>query len=160
MGFQVGDKVIHLSHGLGEIVNIEPRTIGDNLMDCYVVRTPQLTIWTPVDEERNHNLRMPTSPDEFEDLFAILGGPGEVLEQDRILRKDHLLSQLRDGQLTSICKVVRDLCHYKRAAKLNDQEKSILERATNSLLAEWVYSLGVSSSQAEQEMGILLGEPA
>jgi CarD family transcriptional regulator len=156
MGFHIGDKVIHLSHGLGEIVDIEEKTIGDHPMDCYVVRTPQMTIWTPVDDEKQHNLRMPTPPDEFEDLFGILTSPGEKLTEDRILRKDQLLSQMRDGQLASICRVVRDLTIYRRSTKLNDQEKSILDRAMNSLLAEWTYSLDVPLIQAQQSMEELL----
>jgi RNA polymerase-interacting CarD/CdnL/TRCF family regulator len=75
-----------------------------------------------------------------------------------VLRKDQLMAQVRDGQLASICRVVRDLTHFKLSKKLNDQEKSILERATNSLLTEWTYSLGMSMNQAHQAMMNLLGE--
>ena len=75
-----------------------------------------------------------------------------------MLRKDQLMAQMKDGQLASICRVVRDLTNFKRSKKLNDQEKSILERATNSLLTEWAYSLGMPLNQAEQAMMSLLGE--
>jgi RNA polymerase-interacting CarD/CdnL/TRCF family regulator len=64
---------------------------------------------------------------------------------------------MKDGQLASICRVVRDLTHFQRSTKLNDQEKSILERAIKSLLTEWTYSLGVPLSQAHQSMMNLLG---
>ena len=63
---------------------------------------------------------------------------------------------MRDGQLASICRVVRDLTQFKRSKKLNDQETSILERATNSLLTEWSHSLGMSESQAHLAMTKLL----
>ena len=68
------------------------------------------------------------------------------------------MTQMRDGQLASICKVVRDLTHFKRNGKLNDQEKYILERAEKSLLTEWTYSLGLPLSQAHQAMTSMLGE--
>jgi len=64
---------------------------------------------------------------------------------------------LRDGQLASICRVVRDLTHFQRKTKLNDQERSILDRATKSLLAEWTYSLGIPINQAHQAMDNMLG---
>jgi RNA polymerase-interacting CarD/CdnL/TRCF family regulator len=158
MGFHVGDKVIHCTHGLGEIFQIEQKTICGHLTNCYVVRTPDLMIWIPVDDLQQHCLRLPAQPEEFVGLFAILNGPSEQLQEDRLLRKDQLLAQMRDGQLASICRVVRDLTNFKRSKKLNDQETSILERATNSLLTEWAHSLGMSQNQAHLAMINLLGE--
>ena len=158
MDFQIGDKVIHSTYGLGEIVFIEEKIIHDRPTNCYVFRTNDLTIWIPIDELHQNSLRMPTLPNEFKSLFSILTSPGEPLPEDRALRKDQLIEHMKNGQLKSICQVVRDLTHFKRIKKLNDQEKSILERATNSLLTEWIYSLGVSRAQAEHAMMQLLNE--
>lgn len=158
MGFHVGDKVIHWSHGLGEIVRIEEKIIRDHPTNCYVVRTRDLTVWIPIDDLDQQSLRLPAQPDEFVRLFTILTDPSEKLVQDRVQRKDQLMSQMRDGQLASICRVVRDLTYFKTSKKLNDQEKSILERATNSLLTEWSYSLGTPMDQAHEAMVNLLGK--
>jgi RNA polymerase-interacting CarD/CdnL/TRCF family regulator len=154
--FHIGDEVIHATHGLGKIVHIEEKDIHDEATSCYVVRTPDLTIWVPVENNQQNNLRVPTSPTEFETLFEILSSPGAPLPEDRLERKNYLSAQLRDGQLASICKVVRDLTHFMRTSKLNDQERSILERATKSLLMEWAYSFQVPASQAQQSMESLL----
>ena len=158
MSFQIGDKVIHWAHGLGEIVDIEEKTVHGHQASCYVFRTSTLTIWIPIDDLPQHSLRSPTMPDDFGRLFTILTGPSEMLQEDRVMRKDQLMAQMRDGQLASICRVVRDLTHFKRSKKLNDQEKNILEQATNSLLTEWTYSLGLPLNQAQQEMMTLLGQ--
>ena len=114
MGFKIGDKVIHWTYGLGEIVRIEEKPINDNLTNCYVFQTSDMTIWIPIDEVQQHSLRQPTKPDEFVRLYDILGSPGEKLDEDRVMRKNQLMMQLKDGQLASICKVVRDLTYYKR----------------------------------------------
>jgi CarD family transcriptional regulator len=156
MSFQIGDKVIHWTYGLGEITQVEEKPINGQLTNCYVVQTSDMTIWIPIDEMQQHSLRKPTSPDEFVSLYAILKSPGEQLQEDRVLRKNELMTQMRDGQLASICKVVRDLTHYKRKSKLNDQERYILERAEKSLLTEWTYSLGLPTSQAHEQMTSLL----
>jgi CarD family transcriptional regulator len=158
MGFHIGDKVIHSTYGLGEIVRIEEKVINDRPTNCYVVRTNELTIWIPINDLHQHSLRMPTLPDEFKRLFSILTSPSKALPDDRALRKDQLIAQMKDGQLSSICQIVRDLTNFKRIKKLNDQEKSILDRATNSLLTEWIYSLGVSPHQAQNAMMKMLGE--
>ncbi len=156
MAFQIGDKVIHSMHGLGEIVNIEKMLIHDRETNCYVVRTPELTVWIPIDDIQQHSLRTPTSPEEFTRLFTILTSPSETLPENRVVRKEVLMAQLKDGQLASICRIVRDLRHFLRTAKSNDQEKSILERATKSLLAEWTYSFNVPMLQAQQAVEKLL----
>lgn len=159
MGFEIGDKVIHWAHGLGEIVQIEERIIGEQFTNCYVVKTPSLTIWVPINEMQQHSLRHPTSPEEFAKIFTILKGPGETLLEDRVLRKNQLMAQMNGGQLLPICQVIRDLTHLKLSKKLNEVEKSILERATNSLLTEWAYSMEVTLVQAHQAMLSLLTLP-
>ena len=158
MSFEIGDKVIHWTFGLGEVVQIEEKVIREKSADYYVVRTPDLTIWIPIDNPNQHSLRIPTSPKEFDKLFAILSNLGEALPEDREMRKNQLMANLKDGQLASVCRVIRDLVWYRRTKKLNDQERNILERAKKSLLSEWEYSLGVSPIQAQQGMMKLLGE--
>jgi CarD family transcriptional regulator len=156
MDFQVGDTVIHSIHGLGEVVNIEERMIHERVKSCYVVRTNNLTIWVPVDNGDQHSLRAPSSKTEFESLFTVLHSPNEPLPEDRMERKRLLLDLLKDGQLSSIFRVVRDLSRFGNKKKLSDEDKALLERAINSLLTEWVFSLSVPISQARQQMGELL----
>jgi len=156
MSFQIGDKVIHCVFGLGEITQIEEKPINGQLTNCYVVKITDLTIWIPIDDLQQNSLRLPTLPEEFVKVLPILSSPNEILEDDRVLRKHQLIEQLRDGQLASICRVVRDLTHFQQNSKLNDQEKSILERAINTLLAEWSLSLGTPVNLAHQAMESML----
>ena len=129
MSFQIGDTVIHWNYGLGRIALIEERILRGQPTECYVFKTPELTIWIPIDSTDPASLRNPTPADGFEPLFTILSSPGDPLPTDRMLRKDHLRSQMKGGQLESICRVIRDLEFFKRSAKLNDQETAILEQA-------------------------------
>ncbi|MFZ0533145.1 MAG: CarD family transcriptional regulator [Anaerolineales bacterium] len=156
MGFQIGDKVIHCSFGLGDITAIEEKTINGHSTNCYVVSITDMTVWIPIDDLQQNSLRAPTPPEEFIKTLPILTSPTENLLEDRVLRKNQLTEQLKDGQLASICRVVRDLTHYQRNSKLNDQEKSILERAVRSLLTEWTLSLGTPFNQAHQAMESML----
>jgi len=156
MSFQIGDKVIHCSFGFGEITQIELKTINGEAENCYVVQMSDMTIWIPIDDSEQTYLRVPTPPKEFMETLPIFTSPNENLSEDRVLRKKNLSDRLKDGQLSSICRVVRDLSYYRRGSKLNDQEKSILERAINSLLAEWTFTLGTTQLQAHQAMDSML----
>jgi RNA polymerase-interacting CarD/CdnL/TRCF family regulator len=157
MGFRIGDKVIHCTFGLGEITQIEAKVINGHLANCYVIQLTDMTIWVPMDDSGQSTLRVPTPPDEFIKTLPILSSPNESLLEDRVLRRKQLIDQLKDGQLSSICRVVRDLSHYQRNSKLNDQEKSILDRAVRSLLTEWTFTLGTNQHQAHQTMESMLG---
>jgi RNA polymerase-interacting CarD/CdnL/TRCF family regulator len=158
MVFGIGERVIHCTFGLGEITHIEEMIINGTHANCYVVHIDDMTIWVPVDDPDQTSLRRPTPPEEFLQTLPILTSQKENLLEDRVLRKKQLTDQLKDGQLASICRVVRDLYHYKRSSKLSDQEKSILERAEKSLLTEWTFSMGTSPHLAHQEMESLLAE--
>jgi len=156
MGFRIGDRVIHCTFGLGEITQIEEKVINGGSVKCYVVQMSDMTIWVPMDDPGQNSLRVPTPPDEFIKTLPILTSPNESLLEDRVLRKKQLSDQLKDGQLASICRVVRDLRYYQRKSKLNDQEKSILDRAVKSLLTEWTFSLGTPHNQAYLAMENML----
>ncbi len=156
MGFQIGDKVIHCTFGFGEIIKIEEKTINGGVENCFVVQMSDMTIWVPIDDSAQTSLRAPTSQKEFIETLPILTSPTENLVDDRVLRKKQLSDRLKDGQLSSICSVVRDLSSYQRKFMLNDQERSILDRAIKSLLTEWTFSLGTTQTQARQAMESML----
>ncbi|MBC8506221.1 MAG: hypothetical protein ISR58_22050 [Anaerolineales bacterium] len=158
MAFQIGEEVIHLNHGLGKISDIEEKMVHGETVSCYVFQTPSLTVWVPIDAEDRHNLRAPKSKKEFRKLFSVLQSPIEPLSEDHLKRKKQLSQLMNEGQLRSICRIVRDLTGFgkDKDIKLSDVDKSILERATNSLLVEWVYSLSVPLPHAQEKMAELL----
>ena len=49
MDYHIGDKVIHSNYGLGEIIQMDEKTIHGHQTSCYVVRVRDLTIWVPAD---------------------------------------------------------------------------------------------------------------
>src|SRR4030043_320555 len=122
MAFHIGEKVIHCTFGLGEITQIEEKIINGQPTNCYVVKINDMTIWIPIDDQGQNSLRLPTPPKEFLKVIPILSSPTEKLQDDRVLRKSQLMEQLRDGQLASICRIVRDLTLFQHNTKLNDKE--------------------------------------
>jgi RNA polymerase-interacting CarD/CdnL/TRCF family regulator len=156
VGFHIGDTVIHCIFGMGEIKQIDEKIINSHLTKCYVVQVSDMLIWIPMDSSQQNSIRLPTSPEEFVKVIPILAGPNETLQEDRILRKHQLNEQLKEGKLASICHVIRDLTYFQRSYKLSDQEKTILNRAIDSLLTEWTLALGISSDKAQQAMESLL----
>ncbi len=158
MAFRVGDKVIHASHGLADIVGMENKEVAGILTRYYVVRTKDLTIWIPVDHSENGSLRMPASRSEFERLFPILRAHYDPFSANRMERKTQIQSRIREGNSGALCRLIRDLSFYNRNRKLNDTEGLILERAVTWLVDEWQFAMSVSPVEARQQLNHLLDE--
>jgi CarD family transcriptional regulator len=156
MKFYVGDKVIHRTYGLGEIVQIEDKELLGKKQLYYVVRLGDLMVWVPVNDEVQTSLRPPTPQSEFSKMFEILSSPCQPLSSDRFERKSFLAQKMKEGNLEAICQVVRDLSGYRSLKKFNDDDATTLERATNMLLNEWNFTLFVPRKQAELELKKLL----
>lgn len=155
--FHLGDKVVHCNYGLGEIIQLDEKVISGQLTQCYVVQIRDLTIWVPSGADGTGSLRRPTPRSRFEKLFAILSSPAEPLSDNRLERKTQLSESMKNGKLEGICRVIRDLSYLGLSRKLSESDKTILLRAQDFLLSEWVYSLSVSLDQAQKEMARLLG---
>ena len=156
MDFRVGDPVVHWTYGLGEIVRMEEKNLPGQAALYYVVQARELTVWVPVDDEVSNRLRAPTPQGKFKKLFAILSSPGEALPSDRLERRNRLFQEQKDGQAESNCRIIRDLSCYQQANQLNDNDRLVLKRAMDSLLAEWNFSLSVPLEDAERELWRLL----
>lgn len=154
--FQIGDQVIHWMYGLGKIIQVDEKVLSGRKAKYYVVQIRDLTLWVPLTGNGEHSLRFPTPHKDFLKILKILSSPGEPLPVDRYMRKTQLIELLNDRTLESVCRVIRDLAHYKRTKKINEYDNAILERAKNFLLSEWSVVLSVPIQQAESELRSLL----
>lgn len=157
MGFQVGDQVVHWVYGPGEIIQLDEKQLSGHTKQYYVVQIRDLNLWVPVGESGESSLRFPTPASDFEKLYELLSSQGEPLPDDRMERKTLLTDQLKDGTLESVCRVVRDLTLHARTKKMNDNDRTIMERAKSFLLNEWRMALSIPDDQAERKMNELLG---
>ena len=160
MNFLIGDTVIHNTHGIGKIVRLEEQTFSGRKTLYYVVQVRDLTVWVPVDAQVMSRLRPPTPQDEFSRLFSILSEPGKTLPDDRLERRTHLLEELKDGKAESRCRVIRDLSSFQYKKSLNENDRSVLRQASDSLLGEWEFSLSIPQAQAQVKLNDLLMKPS
>ena len=87
MNFHPGDMVMHWTYGIGQIVNLEERTLFGSKTLYYAVKVRDMTVWVPADNNVGSRLRPPTPKFRFQRLLAILSSPSEPLPQDRLERK-------------------------------------------------------------------------
>jgi RNA polymerase-interacting CarD/CdnL/TRCF family regulator len=157
MEFQIGDRVVHCTYGLGEVLTIKEQVINNNVALCYEVRIANLSIWVPADQNVQNRLRLPISEAGLKKLFPILSGPAENLPADRRLRNLQLREILKDGKTESMCRVLRDMSAYRRAhTTWNEYDTEMMNRVENMLIGEWSFILSITPQEASAELHKLL----
>jgi len=156
VGFKIGDPVMHWTYGFGRIVKLEERELSGKATLYYAVKSRDLTVWVPADDNLDSRLRTPTSAAGFEKLFEILTGSEEPLSEDRHERKTFLVEQLKDGRAESLCRVIRDLFAFQKRKSLNENDQHLMKRVQNVLLGEWEFSLSIPSTQAATDLHRML----
>ena len=158
MNFHKGDMVMHWTHGIGLIINLEERVLAGVKTIYYVVQVKDMTVWVPADSNVGSRLRSPTPKPQFQQLLAILSSPSQPLPENRLERKTHLVELLKDGRPESFCQVIRDLSAYQKqqTRPMYDNDQMILKQARNTLLGERAFVLSITHAQAEHELYRLL----
>jgi RNA polymerase-interacting CarD/CdnL/TRCF family regulator len=156
MNFQVGDPVTHWAYGLGKIIRLDEKWVDGHIDKYYVVQIKDLTLWVKFNEADKHGLRSPTPAKDFKKIIPILSDSAEPLSDNRFTRKTQLSELMKARTLESICRLIRDLVHYKREHKINEDDNSTLRYARDFLLNEWSVSLSVPIQQAERDLKKLL----
>jgi RNA polymerase-interacting CarD/CdnL/TRCF family regulator len=156
MTYQIGDMVIHLTHGPGKIIAYDEKSLAGQTHRYYVIETGQLTVWVLFGEMGEKSIRPPTGSFEFKRLLNILHSAGESLPDHYLERKTKLDEWMQQRILVNLCFVIRDLTNRSKFHNLNTGERSMLRRAEEYLLDEWELSLGTERSRARKELVVLL----
>jgi RNA polymerase-interacting CarD/CdnL/TRCF family regulator len=158
MNYEIGDTVVHWTHGLGTVISIDEMHLAGVTRQYYVVKVDLLKLWVPVEEANGGSIRFPTDSTQFKMLFDILRTPGERLPDQQYKRKTELRERMQKRTLEGLCHVIRDLRDRKRTHTLNQYDASVLFRAEELLLDEWVVALGADRPNALLELEVLLGK--
>jgi CarD family transcriptional regulator len=161
VNYEIGDTIVHWTHGLGTVVAIDQKDIAGVKQQYYVIQVELFKFWVPVEEANQGSIRHPTESIQFVRLFDILRTPGELLPDHQYQRKMHLRERMQKRTLGDLCHVIRDLSDLAHQHTLNQNDSAVLFRAEEHLLDEWVLSLGVERSKALHELeGLLQGGPS
>jgi CarD family transcriptional regulator len=162
VNFEVGDTVVHWTHGIGTVISIDEIDLAGEKQQYYVVEVGLIKVWVPVAEAEKGSLRFPMESTHFTDFFEILGRPGESLPDNQYLRRLSLRERMQKRTLEGLCHIIRDLADRSRDHSLTQYDASVLYSAEEHLLDEWALSLGVERANALSELEALLksGSPS
>ncbi|NTU62122.1 MAG: hypothetical protein HGB05_01660 [Chloroflexi bacterium] len=159
MPFKAGDSIVHPTHGVGNIMRLEEKSlIEDQPRWYYVVAVDKSTLWVPVDENNVAGLRAVTSKKDLDRYRAVLKSQPSVLERDHNKRRTLIHERVKHGSFQNLCEVVRDLSAQSWKRPLSEADLTLLQRLSHSLYREWAAAAGVSLPDATAEIQALLQE--
>ena len=155
--FEIGDRVVHPQHGVGEIVKLEEREFehGD-IQRYYEIHIPGgSTVWVPVDLS-NSGLRRLAHKSELARCREILQAHPVPLTEDGRVRQSALVAHLKKGTIVAQCEVVRDLSAFVAHKPAYGTISGFLEAMLRVLCQEWAIVQEITMSEAMAEISSLL----
>jgi CarD family transcriptional regulator len=157
MRFEIGDRVVHPQHGLGQVVKLDDKEFETGVIRRYYELSMPggSTVWAPVDLV-TVGLRKPAERSEIARCRKILVARPAPLTDDARSRQSNMLARLRQGTISTFCEVVRDLYAFGEHKSLYGTIAGFYRVTKDVLCQEWAAVEGITQLEALQEIDELL----
>jgi CarD family transcriptional regulator len=153
--FDIGDKAVYPSHGVGVIEAIESKAISGREQLFFILRIFDngMTIMIPIENVDVVGLRGIIPSMEIPRVFQILKERRISLDTQTWNRRyREYMDKINTGSIFSIAEVLRDLQVLKLEKDLSFGERKILDTAENLLVKELAVAKDVEESDVLTEI--------
>jgi CarD family transcriptional regulator len=149
--FQVDQKVVYPSQGVGVIQSIIQKKFKDSKIPYYVIylEVTDMTIMVPVDKAVELGIRPTVSRDEAMKALELISEDYEPIPTDWKMRYQMNLDLLKKGSIRDIASIVRSLYHRSKVKELPIMERKLYDSALKLLEDEVSISLRKSKEEVE-----------
>ncbi|MDR2021190.1 MAG: CarD family transcriptional regulator [Treponema sp.] len=149
--FQVNQKVVYPSQGVGVILSIEEKPFKNEAIPYYVIylEVSDMTIMVPVDKALDLGIRAIVSRDEALRALELISEDYEPIPSDWKLRYQMNLDLLKKGSVMDIAAIVRSLYHRSKVKELPILERKLYDSALKLLEDEVSFSLRRPKEEVE-----------
>ncbi|MCK9522687.1 MAG: CarD family transcriptional regulator [Proteobacteria bacterium] len=153
--FKVGEKAVYPAHGVGEIVDLQVRSIGGKEQQFYILNVLEngMKIMVPVETAQTTGLRHVMSRDKAREVMDILKADEvAVTSQPWNRRNREYTDMLKSGDPFEVARVFRDIYRLKSEKELSFGERRLLDLAHSLLVLE--LSLALNKTEADIDKDI------
>jgi CarD family transcriptional regulator len=149
--FQVDQKVVYPSQGVGVIKTIETKEFKKEKVPYYVIylEVSDMTIMVPVDKAEQLGIRANVPKEEALKALELISEDYEPIPSDWKLRYQMNLDLLKKGSVTDIASIVRSLYHRSKVKELPILERKLYDSALKVLEDEVSFSLRKPKDEVE-----------
>ncbi len=133
--FNIGDYAVCPGHGVGQIVDIEERELGNSKKNFYIIKilANGMTVMVPTDSEVG--IRGLVGSDEIEKVYSLLNNHDVKVDNSTWNRRYREYSlKIKTGSVIEIAEVLRQLFLLKNKKSLSFGEKKMLDQCRELLV--------------------------
>ncbi|MDR3276467.1 MAG: CarD family transcriptional regulator [Treponema sp.] len=149
--FQINQKVVYPSQGVGTIASIKEKEFKGEKIPYYVISLDgsDMTIMVPLDKAGELGIRPIVPQDDAQKALDLLGEDSEPVTSDWKQRYQMNLDLLKQGSVLDIATIVRTLYRRSKVKELPILERKLYDSALTLLENEVAFSFGKLKSEAE-----------
>jgi CarD family transcriptional regulator len=149
--FQIDQKVVYPSQGVGKIVAIQDKKFKDQTIPYYVIylEVSDMTVMVPTIKAEELGIRPIVPQEEAQRALELIGETFEPIPSDWKLRYQMNLDLLKKGSVIDIATIVRSLYHRSKIKELPILERKLYDSALKLLEDEISFSLGKNKEEVE-----------
>lgn len=149
--FQVDQKVVYPSQGVGVIKEIIQKKFKDTKIPYYIIyiEVTDMTIMVPVDKAIELGIRPTVSRDEANKALDLISEDYDPIPTDWKMRYQMNLELLKKGSIRDIASIVRSLYHRSKVKELPILERKLYDSALKLLEDEVSISLRKSREEVQ-----------
>jgi len=156
--FQTGDFVVYPAHGLGQVTDIETRTVAGFELEMLVIEfeKEKMTLRIPLAKVGAAGLRGLSSKKDMADALKTLKGRVRIKRTMWSRRAQEYEAKINSGSLVQVAEVVRDLYRNAEQPDQSYSERQIYQAALERLTRELAAVDRVDEEQAQEKLEAIL----
>lgn len=150
--FQIDQKVVYPLQGVGTIQLITEKIFKGKPTPYYQIYLPvtDMIVMIPVHKAVEIGIRSIVPQEKAQEALAIVSSEYEPVTADWKLRYQMNLDLLKNGDITDIALVVRNLYHRSKVKELPILERKLYDSAMKLLIDEVAFSLNIDVKEVEK----------
>lgn len=159
--FKVGQNIVYPAHGVGTVVDIEMRKIGEVEYQFYVIeievdsdtntgKSTDMTVRIPTYRAEDSGMRALADEKLVDDALTTLRGKAKIKRSMWSRRAQEYETKINSGSLISIAEVVRDLYRSEGQPDQSYSERKLFENARSRMARELMATNNIDRNAAKE----------
>ncbi len=151
--FNIGEYAVCPGHGVGQIVDIEERVMGEETLSFYIIKVIAngMTVMVPTNSE--NGIRQLVENSQIEEVFELLNNHDVKVDNSTWNRRHRdYMAKVKTGSLLEIADVLRSLFLLKNKKNLSFGEKKMLEQCRDLLVQEIALTNGTEKTDVKKKI--------
>ena len=151
--YKLKDYIVYPKHGVGQILSISTKTIGEIEVQCYDIKFEKDKAIGLLPINKQHHLRSLSTINQLNKCIAILKSKPKIKRSMWSRRAQEYEQKITSGKIYELAEVVRDL--NKGDDLMVDQsysERQLFEKAYERILSEFKIVMDLSLEETQKKL--------